>query len=104
MIWRFSTSVQCVVLLIALRNSALAIDAPSGWDDVPQVLARIQPPRFPNRNFSIAEYGATSGGQTDCLPAIAQAITACHEAGGGRVVVPAGDWVVRGPIQPLHSP
>ena len=39
-----------------------------------------------------------SDGQTDCRPAISQAIAACHEAGGGRVVVPAGEWLVRGPI------
>ena len=29
----------------------------------------------------------------DCTGAIAKAITACHQAGGGRVVVPAGVWL-----------
>ena len=65
---------------------------------MPQILVRIQPPQFPNRDFPITEHGAISGGQTDCRPAISQAIAACHESGGGRVVVPAGDWLVRGPI------
>ncbi len=35
---------------------------------------------------------------TDCRPAFDQAIAACSKAGGGRVVVPAGDWLVNGPI------
>jgi polygalacturonase len=97
-----SKSWTCLALaanvLILCGRVLLAAEATSGWGDVPQILARIQPPAFPNRNFSIAEYGATCGGQTDCRPAIAQAIAVCHEAGGGRVVIPAGDWLVRGPI------
>jgi polygalacturonase len=97
-----STSWTCralaAIVLFAFGRVLLAADVPSGWGDVPQILARIQPPSFPNRNFSITEHGATSGGQTDCRPNIAQAIAACHEAGGGRVIIPAGDWLVRGPI------
>ena len=86
------------IVLIAYCRIALAADAPTGWSAVPQILSRIQAPQFPNRDFPITEHGATRGGQTDCRPAISQAIAACHGAGGGRVVVPAGDWLVRGPI------
>jgi polygalacturonase len=34
----------------------------------------------------------------DCYPAIAAAIAACGAAGGGRVLIPAGNWLVKGPI------
>ena len=34
----------------------------------------------------------------DIKPALDSAIAACHEAGGGRVLVPAGDWFIAGPI------
>ncbi|QNA89201.1 glycoside hydrolase family 28 protein [Massilia sp. Dwa41.01b] len=34
----------------------------------------------------------------DCYGAIAAAIAACSQAGGGRVVIPAGNWLVKGPI------
>ncbi len=71
---------------------------PSGWDAMPEILARIVAPEFPDRDFAITEYGATEGGQADCRPAIARAIDACHTAGGGRVVVPAGKWLTCGPI------
>jgi polygalacturonase len=37
-------------------------------------------------------------GRTDCYAAIAAAIAACSAAGGGRVVIPAGNWLVKGPI------
>jgi polygalacturonase len=34
----------------------------------------------------------------DCYPAIAAAIAACHKAGGGRVLIPAGNWYCAGPM------
>jgi polygalacturonase len=40
---------------------------------------------------------------TDCYPAFAAAIAACHKAGGGRVVIPAGDWFCAGPIVLLSN-
>ncbi|WP_077037566.1 glycoside hydrolase family 28 protein [Pelomonas sp. KK5] len=40
---------------------------------------------------------------TDCYPAIKAAIAACHAAGGGRVVIPAGAWYVAGPIVLLSN-
>jgi polygalacturonase len=37
-------------------------------------------------------------GAPDCYAAIAAAIAACSAAGGGRVLIPAGSWLVKGPI------
>ncbi|MDI1247609.1 MAG: glycoside hydrolase family 88 protein [Lacunisphaera sp.] len=62
-----------------------------GWSDYETVLARIQAPVFPDRDFPITSYGAQAG--TDASAAIAAAIEACTKAGGGRVIVPAGEWL-----------
>ena len=62
------------------------------------ILATIQPPSFPDRTFSIVDQGAVADGTSDCLPSIQAAIEACHEAGGGKVLIPAGDYFVKGPI------
>ncbi len=64
----------------------------SPWDRVPEILARIVPPTFPDRVFDIRTYGATNDGVADCTKAFASAIDACHRAGGGRVLVPAGKF------------
>ncbi len=77
-----------VLAVPLLLGAALAAER-MGWDAVPAILARIKPPQFPARDFSITDFGATAGG-AECTAAIAQAIAACHAAGGGRVVVPAG--------------
>jgi polygalacturonase len=57
------------------------------------VLARIQAPAFPGRQFNIVQYGAVSDGRTDCSDAIRKAIDACSAAGGGSVIVPAGTYL-----------
>ncbi|MFO1487527.1 MAG: glycoside hydrolase family 28 protein [Verrucomicrobiota bacterium] len=64
----------------------------SAWDQVPKILARIVPPKFPAREFSVLNYGAVGNGSNDCTQAFADAIAACNQAGGGKVVVPAGDF------------
>ncbi len=67
------------------------------WAQVPEILARIKAPVFPARNFVITNYDAVAGGQTDCTLAIGKAIDACVKAGGGHVVIPAGEFLT-GPI------
>ncbi len=43
-------------------------------------------------SYNILDYGAAGDGRTNDGPAIQRAIDACHEAGGGRVLVPAGTY------------
>jgi polygalacturonase len=69
----------------------------TGWDQVPGILARIRPPTFPARDFVITQYGAVGNGTANASGAIRKAIDACAQAGGGRVVVPAGRFLT-GPI------
>lgn len=46
---------------------------------------------FRRVDFNIAEFGAKPDGVL-CTGAFRRAMEECHEAGGGRVVVPAGKW------------
>ena len=63
------------------------------WAEVPRILARIKPPVFPNRDFDILKFGAVGDNKTDNTVAFAKAIAACNKAGGGRVVVPKGEFI-----------
>jgi polygalacturonase len=63
----------------------------------PFKMPRIRAPMFSGFVVDIREYGARSDGSTDCTAAIASAIEACADAGGGRVLIPAGEWLT-GPI------
>ncbi len=80
-------------LAIAFFVAVAAAAAQDPWAAVPEILGRIQAPRFPARDFVVE---AKSGG--DASDAIAKAVDACARAGGGRVVIPPGDYVT-GPIR-----
>ncbi len=65
--------------------------------DLPFEMPAIQLTQFPDSDFNIIDFGAIGDGHNLNTNAFAKAIQACSDAGGGRVVVPAGLWLT-GPI------
>ena len=93
---------------------------PDPWRQAQAIIDRCaQPLAFRQEDFVITAFGARAcevtlveawvsftdkarihtpaPGAPDCYPGIA-AIAACHKAGGGRVLIPAGNWYCAGPI------
>ena len=68
-------------------------NAANAWIQVPGILARIVPPKFPHREFPVTRYGAVGDGVTDCTEAFRKAIDDCSGAGGGEVVVTRGTFL-----------
>lgn len=82
---------SCLTTLI-LTSLAIAQGPSASIQDQEQaILARIKAPAFPAKDFNIVDHGAQEG--QDATAAIAAAIQACHQAGGGRVVIPKGVWL-----------
>lgn len=86
-------------LLFCVGSTAAA----GGWESVPSILAAIEAPEIPDRDFVITDHGAVAGGEADSRGAILETIRECAAAGGGRVVVPPGDWFVKGPLHLLSK-
>jgi polygalacturonase len=80
------------VVLYTLSSCASVAQSPDPWKVADAILARIKAPQFSDKDFLITNYGAVNDGLTDCTEAFKKAIKACHDAGGGRVVVPAGKF------------
>ena len=79
---------------ISASFSARTEDDPNmGWALVPTIIARINPPLFPGKDFSIIDFGAIGDGLVDCTEAFRNAIEACHNDGGGRIVIPDGTYL-----------
>ncbi len=67
--------------------------SPDPWEEVPTILGRIKAPAFPDRDFDISAFDAVGDNGADNTAAFQKAIAACHAAGGGRVVVPPGQYI-----------
>ncbi|HEX5789406.1 MAG TPA: glycosyl hydrolase family 28 protein [Woeseiaceae bacterium] len=80
---------------VALANPA-ADAAP--WTMADEIVAAIDLPVIPEGDYAVTNFGAIAGDGRDDRPAILAAIAAAVEAGGGRVVVPAGEWYSAGPV------
>ena len=93
-----------VFVLAAVLSTLLAKAQPSpkelSWyiAHAPFPMPAVALPQFPGKDFPLTDYGATGNGQTLNTTAFQQAIKACASAGGGRVIVPAGEWLT-GPIE-----
>ena len=80
----------------------LAISAPAfgqttdAWTQADSIVRAIQLPQIRNRDYVITDFGAKAD---DARPAITSAIRKAARDGGGRVIIPAGKWISRGPIQ-----
>jgi polygalacturonase len=106
--------------LAAVTPFAAARESGDPWQRAQDIAARCSRPlNFRKEDFPIAAFGAKPSQLVaarstwrkeqwdvktpaprshDCYPAITAAIAACHKAGGGRVLIPAGSWYCKGPI------
>ena len=107
-------------------SAASASTASDPWLQAQAIIDRVSRPlTFRQQDFLVTEFGAKAcqlvpvkawisfeeqdtvntpaAGSTDCRAAIAAAVVACHQAGGGRVVIPAGSWYCAGPIVLLSN-
>ncbi|HUX62114.1 MAG TPA: glycosyl hydrolase family 28-related protein, partial [Ignavibacteriaceae bacterium] len=89
------TLVTLIILMIVAANNFAKEGASTeaGWKNVNKILEKIKAPKFADKDFDITKYGAVADGKTLCTKAFVKAIEACSKAGGGRVVVPKGEFL-----------
>ncbi len=81
------------IFMIGCNSKATSDKGEVGWDTMEKILQEIMPPVFPDREFDITDFGAVGDGITKSTVAINTAIQACHDAGGGKVLVPEGRYL-----------
>lgn len=70
---------------------SVVVDAQNPWGAMGEVENRILLTAFPERTFNlVTDYQALTG--ENVSDKLRRAISDCHRAGGGRVVIPAGEY------------
>lgn len=82
-----------IVSVFLLQFVGAQTGSNSGWEQLDEILSKINPPSFQNKTFNIKDYGAIGDGQIDCTEAFKDAIENCSKNGGGKVVVPEGEFL-----------
>jgi polygalacturonase len=109
-----------------LGAAAAAKAAADPWNEARAIARRLaQPVKFRKADYPVTDFGAEpcklvpvkawisfeeqdtvqtpAPGAKDCYAAIKAAIARCNKEGGGRVVIPKGDWFCAGPIVLLSN-
>lgn len=86
-------SLLCGILVAALAATVCAASPGASLGELPAV----QLPVIPERSVRLTDFDAAADGRTPATAAFAAAIEQVASRGGGRVVVPAGEWCT-GPI------
>ena len=90
---------HCMMLFLyclAVTLSAQNVD--QAWKEGARMVKHLKTPAIKNRSFLITDFGASEKGTAGVnKKAINAAIDAASNKGGGKVIVPSGEWLT-GPI------
>jgi polygalacturonase len=91
-----NTGICFFVSLVFLSNMATARSFTDNlWEHAQVIINSIQEPNFPDRDYIVTDFDADP---SNVLPAVKKAIDLANKEGGGRVIIPEGEWISRGPI------
>ncbi|MCM1522111.1 MAG: glycoside hydrolase family 88 protein [Muribaculaceae bacterium] len=91
--------ISTLLLALWVAASAFASTTQEAWEKTyPQIDQRIKAPEFPARDYKLFDYGKKSKTKGYLYTElINKTIDLCSREGGGRVIIPKGEWLT-GPI------
>ena len=97
---RVLATMTTLLLLLGVGATRAQDPAPErvDWGLIETIVARIDGPQIPARDYRVVDFEAVGDGTEDARPAIQAAIAKASAEGGGRVVLSPGVWRSDGPI------
>lgn len=68
------------------------------WSRLTEIIDEIKHPSIPERTFTVTDFGDENKLRENMQPALQEAINRASSEGGGKVVIPDGEWISKGPI------
>ena len=84
--------------LIGLTSPCKAMDDDARIAKRDSILSQITGAIIPQEELTITKFGAKGDGKKDCKPAFDKAMARAQKRGGARIIVPAGEYLLNGPI------
>ena len=78
---------------VAPWRSSTLLREHNPWARAQKIRDSLSEPSIPKQGFNVRDYGAIGDGEFLNTVAFAKAIAACDAAGGGRVVIPPGQYL-----------
>ncbi len=91
---KFLSILICTALILGATFSC----AQDKWATADTIVAGLDPVIFPDVTYNIKDFGAIGDGQFPNKQAFEKAIKTCYVHGGGKIIVPAGDYFMNGPL------
>ena len=86
-----------LVFIVSCKEKNNKITTLDRWEKMHQIIDSIVVPSFSDKTFNILDFGAVSDSAFNNSDAFKNAILACSNSGGGKVLVPKGTFFT-GPI------
>lgn len=83
-----------VMVLNGCQSHKSMVKNKEGWSAATRILKDIKPPTFKNQTFRLSPMPEGA----DIQQALQKLIDTCSESGGGKAIVPKGNWAVSGSI------
>ena len=87
--------ISAILIFVSTSFSLLQVDE---FEKSKDIINNIQHTSFRQKEYNVLDFGAKGDGKFDNNEAINDAITTCSEEGGGKVIIPSGKYLSKGPV------
>lgn len=96
---------SCLLACFALACTAEYSDNNSAKEieEIATIIRRINSPNIPPTEFNLLDFGSKSELEENIKPILNSVIQKCSSTGGGKIIIPPGNYVSKGPIHLLSN-
>jgi polygalacturonase len=87
-----------IIFFAAAFCNDQSINRNDEWKNLDKILTQIKLPQIPSAQFKLTDFGPLDEIKTNIKPFIDEAVKQCSSVGGGKIIVPKGEYFSKGPI------
>lgn len=87
-----------LIIIVISSCTGQSVNQKNEWDNLEKILSQIQLPNIPSAEFKLTDFGSESQLKSNIKPYLEEAISKCSSLGGGKIIIPKGEYFSKGPI------